>query len=126
MYTAMYGCENYGYDGMEHLCVMSYGQPILASVYFLSFIVVSSLMIMNLFIGIIASSVEDAKHKLDDEALMAEHHAHHHKATPGKNLEEMVNMLNKMAIEMQKLWFDRRWRELEWTKYIKTEYFESF
>ena len=101
MYTAMYGCENYGYDGMEHLCVMSYGQPILASVYFLSFIVVSSLMIMNLFIGIIASSVEDAKHKLDDEALMAEHHAHHHKATPGKNLEEMVNMLNKMAIEMQ-------------------------
>ena len=24
------------------------------------------------FIGIIASSVEDAKHKLDDEALMAE------------------------------------------------------
>ena len=83
-------------------------------------------MIMNLFIGIIASSVEDAKHKLDDEALMAEHHAHHHKATPGKNLEEMVNMLNKMAIEMQNFGSTSDGKELEWTKYIRTEYFESF
>jgi voltage-gated sodium channel len=100
MYTAMYGCENYGYDGIEHLCTMSYGQPLLGSIFFVTFIIVSSMMIMNLFIGIIASSVEDAKHKLDDEALMAEHNAHH-KHHDGNSLTEMVSLINKMAVEIE-------------------------
>ena len=99
MYIAMYGCENYGYDGIEHLCTMSYGQPFLAAIYFVAFIIISSMMVMNLFIGIIASSVEDAKHKLDDEALLAEHNAHH-PHQDGNSLTEMVALINKMALEI--------------------------
>mmetsp|Transcript_19678 Transcript_19678/g.46029 ORF Transcript_19678/g.46029 Transcript_19678/m.46029 type:complete len:417 (+) Transcript_19678:64-1314(+) len=68
MYIAMEGCENYGYDGMEHLCVESSADGLLSVTYFCSFIILSSMMILNLFIGVITSSMQDAKSDLSDEA----------------------------------------------------------
>lgn len=64
MYIAMEGCENYGYDGMEDECTKSTKAPILSVAYFCSFIILSSMMILNLFIGVITSSMQDAKTEL--------------------------------------------------------------
>lgn len=68
MYIAMEGCETYGYDGMEELCVESSANPLLSVTYFCSFIILSSMMILNLFIGVITSSMQDAKSDLNEEA----------------------------------------------------------
>lgn len=68
MYTAMQGCANYGYGGMEDLCVKSSANPLMGAIYFVSFVILSSMMILNLFIGVITSSMQDAKADLQAEA----------------------------------------------------------
>ena len=64
MYIAMEGCENYGYDGNEELCTNNNPTPLMSVIYFCSFIILSSMMILNLFIGVITSSMQDAKTEL--------------------------------------------------------------
>tara|TARA_B110000208_G_scaffold1071_1_gene1372 strand:- start:404 stop:1567 length:1164 start_codon:yes stop_codon:yes gene_type:complete len=72
MYIAMDGCDEYGYTnnaGDELLCVAPKKQPIYAIIYFCGFVVVSAMVILNLFIGVITSSMEDAKTALTEEML---------------------------------------------------------
>ena len=68
MYTSMYGCANYGYDDMKHLCTHSSEGGALAAVYWVLFIFIASMMILNLFIGVITASMDEAKEKLMEEA----------------------------------------------------------
>ena len=65
--TRAAGCANYGYDGNEDLCTASSAQPVLSVIYFCSFIILSSMMILNLFIGVITSSMQDAKTELSED-----------------------------------------------------------
>ena len=67
MYTAMYGCDKYGYDGMEHRCYQPQAAGPGAAIFFIVFIVISSMMILNLFIGVITSSMQDAKDDIEDD-----------------------------------------------------------
>ena len=53
LYIQMYGCKDYGYTDYEHLCNFPSSTPVTALIYFLSFIVLSGLVIVNLVIGII-------------------------------------------------------------------------
>ncbi len=61
MYTNMYGCANYGYDSMASLCTNSEASPIEAVCYFVSFVLLGTMIVMNLFIGVIMNSMEQVK-----------------------------------------------------------------
>jgi voltage-gated sodium channel len=61
MYTNIYGCANYGYDSMASLCTNSEPAPIEAVVYFISFVLLGTMIVMNLFIGVIMNSMEQVK-----------------------------------------------------------------
>jgi voltage-gated sodium channel len=63
MYTAIYGCQNYGYSGMEDLCKNSIAFPFLGWFYFVSFVLLATFIFFNLFIGVIISNMEDIKEK---------------------------------------------------------------
>ena len=63
MYTAVYGCQNYGYSGMEELCKNSNAFPFLGWFYFVSFVLLATFVFLNLFIGVIISNMEDIKQK---------------------------------------------------------------
>lgn len=67
MYTSMYGCAHYGYDGMEHLCTHNQKGNLFAVLYWVSFIFLAAMCILNLFIGVITGAMEDAKDKLTKE-----------------------------------------------------------
>lgn len=71
MYINMYGCANYGYDGNEHLCTNSSYQPGLGAAFFVSFVLFGTMVILNLFIGVIMSGMDeaqaDAARELDEE-----------------------------------------------------------
>ncbi len=71
MYTSMVGCKNYGYDGMEELCTDHAEGGFLAVMYWCVFLVFASLMILNLFIGVITGAMEDAKEELTAEMTAA-------------------------------------------------------
>ena len=80
MYINMYGSANYGYDdatyaalaniGIEKSSIVSKESPIVACLYFLSFIVTGAMIVLNLFIGVVLSGMEEAKKdQVLDDAL---------------------------------------------------------
>ena len=65
MYINMHGCMNYGYEGMEELCVQSKGYPLYASLFFVSFMIIGAMVILNLFIGVIMNGMDEAGTELE-------------------------------------------------------------
>mgnify|MGYP003985689249 FL=1 len=63
MYTAIYGCQNYGYSGLQELCKNSEAFPFLGWFYFVSFVLLATFVFLNLLIGVIISNMEDIKEK---------------------------------------------------------------
>lgn len=60
MYINMYGCNRYGYIGMEDLCVKPRPQYFLSLLYFIIFTLIGALVLMTLFIGVVTTSMEEA------------------------------------------------------------------
>ena len=80
MYINMYGSANYGYDdatyaalanvGIEKSSIISKESPIVACLFFISFIVTGAMIVLNLFIGVVLSGMEEAKKdQVLDDAL---------------------------------------------------------
>ena len=66
----MYSCAEYGYGDNPSLCTNPVKMPLTAVFYFISFIIVSGLVILNLVIGVIIQSMTQAKGSLEkDEEL---------------------------------------------------------
>lgn len=68
MRTQMFGSAQFGYEGMEHLIVHSQPFPIIAPLFFISFIVIGGMIILNLFIGVIMNSMQESQ--AEAEALV--------------------------------------------------------
>ena len=65
MYINMYGCENYGYNGTMDLCVSSNASPLGAAMYFVSFVLIGTMIFLNLFIGVIMGGMDEARTELE-------------------------------------------------------------
>ncbi|MEC9441181.1 MAG: ion transporter [Myxococcota bacterium] len=70
MYIAMYGCDNYGYGDAMALCTAPNAQPILGAVFFSSFVLLGTMIVLNLFVGVILASMDETskEHALAMEA----------------------------------------------------------
>jgi voltage-gated sodium channel len=64
MYIQMYGCNNYGYESTPEKCTSPSKMPNFSIFYFISFIIISGLIIINFVIGVIIQSMSDSKEKL--------------------------------------------------------------
>ncbi len=69
MRTQIYGCAQFGYDNFRDLCTSSTSAPISASIYFVSFIIVGTMIILNLFIGVIMNGMQELE-KENDKKLV--------------------------------------------------------
>ncbi|MCH8569282.1 MAG: ion transporter [Balneolales bacterium] len=69
MYINMYGCDHtiWGYTELEG-CVAPMAKGGLAITYFVSFVIIGTMVVLNLFIGVIMNSMEEAKTDARDEA----------------------------------------------------------
>ncbi len=65
LYTQMYGCTAHGYDGREALCTSPAVFPVIAPLYFISFILIGTMIILNLFIGVIMNGMAEAQDEAD-------------------------------------------------------------
>ena len=65
MYINMFGCENYGYDGNEALCTNSFGSPGGSAFFFVSFVLIGTMIFLNLFIGVIMNGMDEARAEMD-------------------------------------------------------------
>lgn len=67
MYTQMYGCDVYGYGALEHLCQNPMQFPIIAPLYFVSFVLLGTMVFLNLFIGVIVNGMDEARKDQEKE-----------------------------------------------------------
>lgn len=68
MYTQMYGCDRFGYDAMAALCTAPLARPTLAPLFFVSFVLLGTMIVLNLFIGVIMNSMQEAAAQLEGAA----------------------------------------------------------
>lgn len=82
MYIAMQGCDRYGYGGVEDLCTAPAAHPWLGAIFFVSFVVLGGMVVVNLFVGIIVSNTAtsfeelNAEEAAEIEAAIREQEAH--------------------------------------------------
>mmetsp|Transcript_1467 Transcript_1467/g.5423 ORF Transcript_1467/g.5423 Transcript_1467/m.5423 type:complete len:430 (+) Transcript_1467:271-1560(+) len=69
MYIQMYGCDEYGYGFRQYMCTDPQGYGWFPAVFFITFVVLSSFVVLNLFIGVITSNMQDARDSLKRESL---------------------------------------------------------
>lgn len=75
LYINMYGCDKVGYDGMIEMCKQPEAMPALAVGYFVSFVLIGTMVVLNLFIGVIMNGMEEAQEEANkdrDDELAAE------------------------------------------------------
>ncbi len=60
MYTAIHGCDVYGFGFKEHLCTAPQAFPVIGPLYFVSFVLIGTMIVLNLFIGVIMSGMDEA------------------------------------------------------------------
>lgn len=68
LYIQYYGCASYGYEDAFQLCTQSTAQPLLAVFYFFSFVLLGTMIILNLFVGVIMNGMEEAHREAVEES----------------------------------------------------------
>lgn len=61
MYIQMYGCDGYGYGGMEHLCTAPKAYPLVGAGFFVVFVLIGTMIVLNLFVGVIMTGMDEAQ-----------------------------------------------------------------
>lgn len=67
MYTQIYGCDVYGFEPYSQLCTDPVAFPIISPIYFVSFVLLGTMIFLNLFIGVIVNGMDEARQKHEAE-----------------------------------------------------------
>ncbi len=94
MYINMFGCENYGYDGNMDICVNSKGVSGLSISYFVSFVLIGTMIFLNLFIGVIMNGMDEAK----ADMLLEEQAESGEEDTSIEDIEGKISELNELLV----------------------------
>jgi voltage-gated sodium channel len=97
MYIQMYGCAGYGYDGNEALCTASHAMPIGGALFFVSFVLLGTMIMLNLFVGVIMNGMAEAQK--ENEAAAAKEKA----AAEGQAAPALTAELASLALGLTKL-----------------------
>lgn len=72
MYINMWGCDEYGYDESSiRACTNPQANPLLGAAFFVSFVLFGTMIILNLFIGVIMTGMDEAQAEAEREAKSA-------------------------------------------------------
>lgn len=63
MNIQLYGCDKIGYEPFKHMCTTPTISP-MAPAYFISFILICTFVLLNLFIGVVLNGMEEARAEL--------------------------------------------------------------
>ena len=80
MYINMYGSANYGYDESSYTMLAELGftrdqiksnsSPFGAAIFFVSFVITGAMIVLNLFVGVMLTGMEDAKKEQEMETRL--------------------------------------------------------
>ena len=102
MYIQMYGCKGYPYSGdFAQYCTDPVAYPVFGALFFVSFMFLGSLIILNLFIGVIMSGMEEAQK--ENELARREYNKENNNVTLSDNLGNVLAQLSKLQTEIETL-----------------------
>ena len=97
MYIQMYGCDRYGYESLAELCTQPQTMPILGALFFVSFVLIGSMIVINLFVGILTgnmmNSIDDLRH---EEKAVLDQLVTHQQKTEVEIEQEIVDIQNQL------------------------------
>lgn len=104
MYTQMYGCDVFGYDGLEELCQNPSSSPVVAALFFVTFVMLGAMIVINLFIGVMTTSLEEAQreHQLEEEEHLIQH-IHATEETLEVKLSTLQNQLQAIQTALEQI-----------------------
>lgn len=94
--TQMYGCDRFGYADLPGLCTQPEAMPLVAVVYFCTFILLGTMIILNLFIGVIMNGMQEAHEEAQEQAR-----ARAEAAGTARTLDEDIAELEQQLSVMQ-------------------------
>lgn len=102
MYIQMFGCDRFGYGDREALCTAPSALPVFGALYFVSFVLVGAMVILNLFIGVIMAGMEEAKNENQYEARKAARAADR-EPTVSEDLDGVLERVAAVQAELESL-----------------------
>lgn len=104
MYINRDGCANYGYDGMSHLCTASEAYPIGSPLVFVSIVLLGTMIILNLFIGVIMNGMDSAQeeNELAEKARRLEENGEV-EASVAEDIDGLIHRLAEIQHELKLL-----------------------
>ena len=102
MYIQMYGSDVYAYDNTTGIEPVSKAMPIIGAAYFVSFVMFGTMIMLNLFIGVILNSMEQAKDEQERESLK-ERMAAGERGSLADEVERIQHKLEDLNEHLQKL-----------------------
>ena len=105
MYIQMYGSDAYpGYAdfAQAHLREASRALPIVSAAYFVSFVLLGTMIMLNLFIGVIINSMDEAQAEREAEERR-QHMEHSGETTVGDEITLIEHELEKIARRLGQL-----------------------
>ncbi|MDG1915917.1 MAG: ion transporter [Crocinitomix sp.] len=94
MYINMYGCANYGYDGTMDICVNSMANAAGSVTFFVSFVLIGTMIFLNLFIGVIMNGMDESK----VEMVLSDKIASGEEKTNVEDVENKLQELQELLI----------------------------
>jgi voltage-gated sodium channel len=101
MYIQMMGCDKYGYAGIEHLCTAPAAKPLSTAIFFVTFVLLGTMIILNLFIGVIMNGMEEARREAEDVAMEARKERGEQVPTLEEKLQEKIYECSKKLLDLQ-------------------------
>jgi len=102
MYIAMYGCDNYGYGGIEQLCTQPESYPVFGALFFVTFMLLGAMIILNLFIGVIMGGMDEAKKETELETR-SRAREESGQVTAAQDVDELLLKLGALTDELELL-----------------------
>jgi voltage-gated sodium channel len=99
MYIQMYGCERYGFaETFADLCTDPVSYPVFGALFFVSFMFLGSLIILNLFIGVIMAGMEEAQRENEFDRLREKE-----TLSVSDNIGLIITQLDELKTELENL-----------------------
>lgn len=104
MYINMYGCDHaiWGYS-LESGCINPKARPFLASIFFVSFVLLGTMIVLNLFIGVIMNSMNEVHEDLEERVALQKALENHTVNSPELIFEKIDSQMDDIRKELKEL-----------------------
>ncbi len=107
MYIQMYGSDVYAYPNTTGIIPVSKAQPLVGAAFFVSFVFLGTMIMLNLFIGVILNSMTEAQDDADREHIDAEKAANEQLSIASEvqsiemQMDELMQKLHLLRIRLR-------------------------